>query len=199
MKAPVRILLCTVWLLAAVAGAWGLLRYENTPTATGQTPSHWPSESRIDHPAGCCSLIMFLHPHCPCSRASIAELNRLLGHCKDPVAVHVLFVRPKGVSDDWTETSLRKSAAAIPGVKVQLDVEGREAGLFGAESSGHTILYSPDGQLLFSGGITASRGHEGDNAGENLVVAGVNGQFVQLKHTPVFGCSLQDKCNSTSK
>lgn len=142
---------------------------------------------------------MFLHPHCPCSSASVAELNRLLTHCKDLVTAHVLFVRPNGVSDGWMDTSLRKSVNAIPGVKTQVDLEGREAGLFGAESSGYVVLYNPDGKLLFSGGITSARGHEGDNTGENLVVAGLNGQVTELKHTPVFGCSLQDKCEAPSK
>lgn len=199
VKTPRHILICVLWLLAAGAGAWGLMRYENTPTSSGETPSRWPAESRIERLAGHSSLVMFVHPHCPCSHASVAELNRLLSHCQGPATVHVLFIRPKGVSDDWTETSLRKSAEAIPGVKVELDPEGREAQRFGAESSGYVVLYSPDGQLLFSGGITGSRGHEGDNAGENLVIAGLNGQAVSLEHTPVFGCSLQGECDVTSK
>lgn len=124
----------------------------------------------------------------------MAELNRTLTHCKDLVTPHVLFVRPKGVSDDWMDTSLRKSVEAIPGVKSQIDNEGREAALFGAESSGYVVLYNPDGKLLFSGGITSARGHEGDNAGENLVLVGLSGHVAKLKHTPVYGCSLQDKC-----
>ena len=36
---------------------------------------------------------------------------------------------------------------------------------FGAETSGQTLLYDRDGRLLFSGGTTGSRGHDGDNAG----------------------------------
>lgn len=194
VKIPGHVLACSLWLIAAGVGAWGLMRYENTPTEAGQTPARWPTRSALAQSAGRSTLIMFLHPHCPCSSASVAELNRLLTHCKDLVAAHVLFVRPKGVSDDWMGTSLRKSVEAIPGVKTGVDSEGREAGLFGAESSGYVVLYNPDGKLLFSGGITSARGHEGDNAGENLVVAGLNGQVRELKHTPVYGCSLQDKC-----
>jgi hypothetical protein len=142
---------------------------------------------------------MFVHPHCPCTRASVAELNRLLTRRQGPVTVHVLFVLPKGVGDDWAETSLRKSAEALPGVKVELDRDGKEALRFGAESSGYVVLYSPDGRLLFSGGITSSRGHEGDNAGEDLVLAGMKGQPASVQHTPVFGCSLQGECSVTSK
>jgi hypothetical protein len=141
---------------------------------------------------------MFVHPRCPCSSASIGELNRLLTRCEGPTAVHILFLRPKDVSDQWTETSLRKSAEAIPGAQVQLDPQGEEARRFGAESSGQVVLYSAGGKLLFSGGITGSRGHAGDNAGENVVVAGLNGQNSNLKHTAVFGCSLLDDCTNST-
>lgn len=142
---------------------------------------------------------MFAHPHCPCTRASIGELNRLLTRCQGPVAVHVLFIQPKDVVLEWTETALRKSAEAIPGVEVKLDPNGEEARHFGAESSGFLVLYGVDGELLFSGGITAARGHAGDNAGENVIVALLNGQATELKHTAVFGCSLHGQCLASSK
>ena len=141
---------------------------------------------------------MFAHPHCPCSSASVGELNRLLTRCEGPSTVHILFIRPKDVADSWTETTLRKSAQAIPGADVQLDPEGKEARRFGAESSGYVVLYSPEGKLLFSGGITSGRGHAGDNAGENVVVSLLNGQMASLKHTPVFGCSLLDGCTNST-
>jgi hypothetical protein len=142
---------------------------------------------------------MFAHPHCPCTRASIGELNRLLTLCSGPLEAQVLFIQPKGMAPDWTETSLRKSAAAIPGIKVQLDPDGEEAQRFGAESSGYLVLYSAEGKLLFSGGITAARGHAGDNAGENTVVDLLNGQSTELKHTAVYGCSLHNQCPLPTK
>jgi hypothetical protein len=196
VKTPGQVALCLAWLLAAGAGAWHLMRYENTPTGTAMTPRQWPAESRLSRGSGGFTLLMFAHPYCPCSRASIEELNRLLVHCRAAVNPHVLFVRPPGVTDDWTKTSLRKRAATIPGVKVELDPDGREARLFGAESSGHVVLFDPAGRLLFSGGITAARGHAGDNTGEDAVIALINGQDTQTHHADVFGCSLLDSTNS---
>jgi hypothetical protein len=192
-------MLSLLWLLAASAGAWGLLKYENTPGTADEAPSQWPSESRVVRQVGRPTLLMFMHPHCPCSRASLGELNRLLARCEGTIATRVLFVQPKGVADDWTETTLRKSAETIPGVDVQLDPEGKEARRFGAESSGYVVLYNTQGQLLFSGGITAARGHAGDNAGENTIIALLNGQKTNLKHTSVFGCSLQNQCTVSTK
>ena len=126
----------------------------------------------------------------------MGELNHLLTRCQIPATVHVLFIQPKNVAPDWTETALRRSAEAIPGVKVQLDPGGDEARRFGAESSGYVVMYDSDGKLLFNGGITAARGHAGDNAGENAVIALANGHNIQLKHTGVFGCSLLDQCEN---
>jgi hypothetical protein len=102
-------------------------------------------------------------------------------------------VKPAGAGPDWDETHLRRSAAAIPGVTVFTDENGIEAARFGAETSGHTLVFAPDGTLVFSGGITASRGHAGENAGENAVVAALNQESVALSRTPVFGCSLQKR------
>lgn len=142
---------------------------------------------------------MFLHPYCPCSRASVEELNRLLGQCQNSVSVNVLFVRPKGVADDWANTPLRKVAESIPGVHVMLDGDGTEARQFGAESSGYTVLYSSRGDLLFSGGITGSRGHAGENPGEDAVIALINGHSLPLTHSHVYGCDLFDPNGNTDK
>jgi hypothetical protein len=76
-------------------------------------------------------------------------------------------------------------------VTVVSDSGGIEAGLFGAEASGATLLFDAQGGLLFSGGITASRGHAGENAGENAVVSLINGERAPLSRTFVFGCSFR--------
>jgi len=175
------------------------MSYENKPGPAGETSTAWPTDSQITRQPDRATLLMFLHPYCPCSRASIEELNRLLGQCQNSVSVNVLFVRPNGVSDDWANTSLRKVAQSIPGVHVALDENGKEARRFGAESSGYVVLYNPKGELLFSGGITGTRGHEGQNAGEDAVIAMVNGRSMPLTHTHVYGCDLFDPEAKTDK
>ena len=86
------------------------------------------------------------------------------------------------------------SAAAIPGVAAREDLDGAQARLFGAETSGFLVLYDPRGQLLFQGGITGSRGHAGDNAGEDAVALLLTGRAAGLRQTPVYGCSLLGEC-----
>jgi hypothetical protein len=70
------------------------------------------------------------------------------------------------------------------------DQGGVEARRFDVEGSGHVLLYAPSGKLLFSGGITPSRGHEGDNAGRSAIVSLILRGHAPVDHTPVFGCSL---------
>jgi hypothetical protein len=115
------------------------------------------------------------------------------------VAAHVVFFKPGKFTDDWTQTSLWWSAATIPGVTVHEDLDGGQARLFGAETSGYVLLYDTHGQLLFRGGITGGRGHAGDNAGENALVSLLAGKNVNLKQTPVYGCSLLGSCEKLPK
>lgn len=139
---------------------------------------------------------MFAHPQCPCTRASIEELNRLLSRVGGRVHADVLFYLPHSFSPDWAKSTLWRNASALPGVTVQMDVDGAEARLFGAETSGDVLLYDKDGRLLFKGGITGSRGHEGDNVGVDAVAALCQGLKVATNETPVYGCSLVGDCDA---
>ena len=167
-----------------------LLRYENRPGRIGNVPAAWPAASRIHLADDRLTLVMLAHPRCPCTRASISELAKLTARVQNDIRAYVLFVTPSGSGPDWQDSALRQSAAEIPGVTVLSDTDGVEAQLFGAETSGHTLVFNTAGQLLFSGGITESRGHAGDNAGENAILTLVKNKAVEGDRTFVFGCSL---------
>ncbi len=70
------------------------------------------------------------------------------------------------------------------------DVDGHEAQRFHAHTSGETLLYNASGKLLFQGGITGRRGHEGDNAGRAACLSLLTSERAPLSHAPVFGCAL---------
>lgn len=189
-----------VWAALVGTGLWWLWSYENAPGLAGTPPREWPSSSRIQLARDEPTLLMLAHPHCPCTRASIGELASIMAHSQGRVRAYVLFVKPEGADDDWGKTDLWQSAAAIPGVNVVEDGAGIEARLFNVATSGQTLLYNTQGQLLFSGGITASRGHFGDNAGQGAIVAIVNAEVPARTETSVFGCPLfnsQSECKVT--
>ena len=179
-----------VCLVIFCIGTGFLWNYENTPGLAATAPEQWPGDSCIVRASDRPTLVMLAHPHCPCTRASIGELSRLMTQAQGRVTAYVLFVKPSEVSDGWEQTDLMKSAAAIPGVTAVRDEDGLEASRFHAATSGQVVLYAPDGKLLFSGGITSARGHAGDNAGRSAIVSLLTRDEATQGKTPVFGCPL---------
>jgi hypothetical protein len=178
------------WLLL-VAGAMTMVgEYSNTPGAAGAAPMRWPSDSHIVRHLLRPTLVLIVHPHCPCTAATLGELELLLAQTQKNFDAHVVFVRPEGLSEDWVKSDLWRRASGIPGVTAEIDGAGAESRLFHAETSGEALLYGADGRLLFEGGLTLSRGHSGDNPGRSALVALLNGESAKRNQTPVFGCPL---------
>jgi hypothetical protein len=192
-------LLGIAWTVAIAFGLRTLLAYESTPGTIGAVPGQWPSRSQIERLTNRPTLVMVVHPRCPCTRASVAELAQLMARIQGKVEAYVLFLKPRQSGAEWEDTELRRSVAAIPNVTVLSDVDGGEARRFGAETSGHTLLFDRDGRLLFSGGITEFRGHVGDNAGVRAIESLVNGRAPARAATSVFGCALANRSQKGDK
>jgi hypothetical protein len=184
------VLYSVIWLGSAGLGLAYLWRVENVPGARLAVPASWPAASTISRTSNLPVLVMFAHPKCPCTRASVEELSRVMARNQGRVRAEVVFYKPHGLPDSWAHTDLWSAAAAIPGVEVRCDQEGAEAARFGATTSGFIVLYDKPGQLRFSGGITAERGHAGDSTGEEAILAVLGGQNPAVDSTPTLGCSL---------
>lgn len=184
-------LLFGLWLLAVGVGFHVLLEYGSAPGALEPPQARWPSASTIVPAPGLPTLVVALHPHCFCSRATLDSLARLMTCCRGKLEAHVLVLRPRAFPAGWERTDLWRDAAAIPGVTVRADVDGREAAWFGAATSGHTVLYSAAGRRLYHGGITLARGHLGANPGLEAVRLGVLEGRAEAATWPVFGCPLR--------
>jgi hypothetical protein len=188
-----RLLFCAavaVWLCLVFAGTAALMGYKNAAGAQLDAPSRWPDDSRLPRVSGQATLVMAAHPHCPCTRASLTELERLLSRTPGRMHAVLLFVRPQGAPSRWEDTDLWRRASSMAGVQTVSDPGGAEARRFHALTSGQTALYAPDGELLFSGGITAARGHEGDSVGRAYILAALEGTRLPHPNAPVFGCAL---------
>ena len=90
------------WLVAVAAGLAVLWSYENAPGIPATPPDHWPAASSLRRLPGVATLVMLVHPRCPCSRASLEELDRLMAHIPGVLLAHVVFVKPAGLPEDWS-------------------------------------------------------------------------------------------------
>src|ERR1041385_990638 len=179
-----------LWIVAVCLGMGWLWSYNQAAGAPGHPPETWPKEASVSTSPTKFTLVILAHPKCPCTRATVEKLAKLMTSCQGRINAYVLFAIPQGAPADWYKTDLWKSAGIIPGVTTLVDPDGKNAASFGAYTSGQVVLYDRDGQLRFRGGITQSRGHVGDNAGRSAIEAIVNTGQTQIDHTVVFGCPL---------
>ncbi len=195
MKIKTTVFLAVLWLCAIGYGMNILMTHERTPST--------PAVSRLssgevllpflcEKPFG---LVMFAHPQCVCTKASLSELQWLVSKCSpDSVQVTVFFVKPEGASDEWIKSDTWQKASELPNVQVMIDESATLAKRLGAITSGQTFLINATGKILFSGGITIGRGVTGDNAGRRAILSFVmhtpSGDHFPQSTSDVFGCTL---------
>jgi len=175
----------------AFAGLW---KYKYTPGRPATAPASWPAASRLPREAGLPMLVVFAHPMCACTPATLTELRVLQSREAGRFVPCVAFLMPDAEAPRWLRSREVAIARSIPGVRVFFDTEGSEAARFGVHTSGQTLLYDAAGRLRFSGGITLARGHEGDNPGLTALAASLEGRAARAGSHLVFGCSLDDSC-----
>ena len=185
-----------IWLGASCGGVTLLTIHANSPGPTQRPFPRWPIDTSITLSKHGDTLLLFAHPRCPCTRATLGELEKIVARSPGSVTPWVVFFRPSGSDETWDQTDLRTTAEAIPGVHVVSDVDGVEAQRFNAKTSGETVLYNQKGELLFSGGITMARGHAGDNIGRSAIESYLVGVVPDCRHTPVFGCPIARSAKS---
>lgn len=172
-----------LWLAAILAAGYVWERYDATPG-----PAEVPvAAAPIAKPSGW-RLTVYVHPRCPCSRATIQQTIALAGECPH-LSVRVVFVRPPNTPAGWERGELWEQAERLLGATVTCDVDGVEARSVGAETSGAAVLTDPTGQAVFLGGLTSSRGRDGEGAGRRVVRGWVRGEAA-VASSPVYGCPL---------
>src|SRR5262245_41953379 len=113
------VLVVAGWLATTVTGfaIWEL--YESTPGLSGDVPHH---ADRHAGSAATWELVVYLHPHCPCSRATLSELTEIARTAGPAVVVRVVFVRPAGEEEGWERGELWDTATSSPGVQGRCEV-----------------------------------------------------------------------------
>lgn len=189
MRALLPFLFGAIWCALVAWGGASLGRHAWTPGSVGETPSQWPVASPIPRAADAFTLLLFAHPQCPCVRTSLDEVARIAVEHPKRLHMVVIIYHPVGQGQEWSEPFRREIADQVPAALIVDDLGLVETKRFGVRTSGQTMLFATDGTLVFDGGITAGRGHAGENAGAASMRAALAGK-VTASRAPVFGCSL---------
>lgn len=179
------------WSVLVLLGYGCMVFYSTAPAKSAIRLSAFPLESGLAK--GSLTLITFLHPRCPCSKASVSELQELLAQSKFPsnLTVYAVVSQPRGCAADFTQGAILDSLSSMKNVQLIIDKDDLESQRFGARTSGQTFLFDSQGKCLFSGGITAARGEVGANAGVDALRQCIASGQTAINETPVFGCSLE--------
>jgi hypothetical protein len=176
-------------LIGIGSGLTLLMSHETIAGAQAPAPTVAPHIANIRFD-GKPVVIMFAHPKCQCTEASLTELQNIYMAVGSKAEYYVFFVRPSDEPVGWEHTRIWNEAASLPYVTVQVDPDCALAKQLGAETSGHTICYDALGHLTYTGGITLGRAHTGRNPGEDSVIEALLGQPRTITHSAVFGCAL---------
>ncbi len=180
-------------LLVLGFGVIGL--HARSPGDAGSAGAMWPAHTSLARRDGHPCVVLFMHPRCPCTRATLRQLERALAPAYTDIDLHVVVFDPTrrpGVDTQWPHTGLLDLARSLPGAHISLDPEGAETTRFGIRTSGHILVFDARGTLTFSGGITPARAHEGPASGLDALTHALRGQAPALTTAPVFGCPILD-------
>jgi hypothetical protein len=178
-----------VWGAVIAAGCLVLEAYATSPGARGRSLPDWPQNCVVSNDGRHPTLLIFLHPQCPCSSASIDELKEIVERCGDRARLHAVVLRTDALEREGV-ADIERSLADVRGIRIWPDQGGALARRFGVFTSGHVLLYDSSGRLTFSGGITPTRAHRGDNLGRSAILSAILGVSSDRGSTPVFGCPL---------
>ncbi len=189
LTSPVGIL---CWLFISVAGVAAFWKYELSPGEQESIAVSWPESTTLTASSHQATLLMFVHPQCNCTTAGLHELQQLLKELEPTCRPELVFVlmSPNDEKQDWRDTANERFCRKFREASIVLDPGGREADLFGVSTSGTCLLYSGKGELIFSGGINASRGHIGPNRGRDLLKQCLASKSEGRRNYVAFGCPL---------
>ncbi|MBW7927116.1 MAG: hypothetical protein H3C58_03300 [Fimbriimonadaceae bacterium] len=158
------------------------LQYDTKP---GLGPIQQPGVREAD--PGRWTLIMIVHPDCPCTKASLRNLAAILDATRLPVRAEIVGAMPPGY--EGPKKNLAMARGIVKSELVIMDAD-RALQTYGARTSGHLFVYDPDQDLVYSGGLTPARGAEDAMSSMRWFKALVH-QGAIASSAPTFGCSLR--------
>jgi hypothetical protein len=187
MRRGVVCALFALWVTALLGGMALVDRHAAIAANDESALRLWPSGGALARDPRGPTLVCFIHPRCPCSRATLRQLERVVARAPR-AATLVVYRADPGV--DVQASASWALGGRLPGARRVLDPGGAEARRFGAHTSGLVMLFDAGGAMRFRGGVTPTRGHEGDNEGADALEAALRNPTTSTRLARVFGCGL---------
>lgn len=184
-----------LWALMVSLCFIGLMQYKAEPGTQSQPPKVAPTANE-PHSSLNNQLLVFLHPQCACSFATLNELKRLMHSINDTPTLTIYFADIMPIAELKTH-GLWELATSISSAHVTIDTDNQRIDTFDQHVSGNILFYNRDGQLAFNGGITSSRGHEGDSQGKLKLMAILNQESPAYASSETYGCRLKEEVNNS--
>lgn len=200
MPQPSKLILlagATAWIVTIIIGFGALQRYASTAGDRRAPVSHLDQLIEQHRQPGRGLVVMAVHPRCPCTDASLAELGDLLARSKGDCTAILLEYQPATQPPDWPDSPASRMLGGVR-VPVVADSGGKLAALTGALTSGHLVFADRTGVVRFHGGITLTRGHRGRAPAQDAILAVLEGKPPSANATPVYGCALLPECKTES-
>ena len=184
--------------VACIAAAFAYLnRYSSIPGAAFDAKQSACEFLASMRQPGRPVILVAVHPRCPCTDATLAELGDLLARSAGRCDAIMLEFQPLNPASDWPKSATSRTLGGVP-VRVVADPAGQLAEKIGAHTSGHLVLVDKAGEIRFRGGITLSRGHRGRSPAQDAMLATIMGREPALTKASVFGCALLPDCKGES-
>jgi hypothetical protein len=177
-------------LASASLGWMWLLEHAFRPTATRDFVAQWPCGARPVPAEADTRIIVFAHPYCPCTRATLDQLDQSLTRFPHNTFVRVVFTTAGLHGRDIAESGLVAFARRMPRVDVYLDETAEETLRFQARVSGEVLAFDRSGNCQFHGGLTSGRGHRGESTGQRQLERVAVGDSTAPFIGPVYCCVL---------
>jgi hypothetical protein len=192
------VLLAVAWTAASVLSWSLLLSHTYQPVVATGGINEWPSSLEPTDRDGRIRVILFAHPLCPCTRATIAELDEALGSRRTNVNTTIVFVTAGLAEPDIYDSPTVAAARRLLNVTLRFEDNTAFASRIGATTSGELFVFDGAGKRVFHGGITAGRGHRGRSPGRERFEQALEGILVDHEESPLFGCRLPASVPPTS-
>src|SRR5687767_119806 len=112
-KLVIAMLVCG-WLAASGWGMWRLASYSLASGAQEVPSAQWPPGAATERNPTGFTVVITLHPECPCSEATVEELDGIIAHGAGRLQARLLFVELPGLPPA-EESKLWQRASRIAG------------------------------------------------------------------------------------